>query len=195
MLIACGLTLGYRDGNHGPHPMLRRLLNVASVICLIACLALMGMWVRSYHRWDNLNGRLTDSHAFDVHLTEGRVLLDWVPLDWVPFVAHPWDSRVYNWRWAVYSDSIGDGTEILFHLNFALRGTPAPLGFSMDFSRAGSTMMLPYWFLVLTSESLAAAFRMRWPLQFNLRSLFIATTFLAVVLGMMAWLDRAWIGK
>ena len=28
----------------------------------------------------------------------------------------------------------------------------------------------------------------------NLRSLFIATTFLAVVLGMIAWLDRAWIG-
>jgi hypothetical protein len=27
------------------------------------------------------------------------------------------------------------------------------------------------------------------------RSLFIATTFLGVVLGMIAWLDRAWIGK
>jgi hypothetical protein len=26
-------------------------------------------------------------------------------------------------------------------------------------------------------------------------SLFIATTFLAVELGMIAWLDRAWIGK
>ena len=32
-------------------------------------------------------------------------------------------------------------------------------------------------------------------MQFNLRSLFMATTFLAVVLGMIAWLDRAWIGK
>ena len=27
------------------------------------------------------------------------------------------------------------------------------------------------------------------------RSLFIATTFSAVALGMIAWLDRAWIGK
>ena len=27
------------------------------------------------------------------------------------------------------------------------------------------------------------------------RSLFIATTFLAFVLNMIAWLDRAWIGK
>jgi hypothetical protein len=31
--------------------------------------------------------------------------------------------------------------------------------------------------------------------RFTLRTLFIATTFLAVVLGMVAWLDRAWIGK
>jgi hypothetical protein len=27
------------------------------------------------------------------------------------------------------------------------------------------------------------------------RRLFIARTFLAIVLGMIAWLDRAWIGK
>jgi hypothetical protein len=33
------------------------------------------------------------------------------------------------------------------------------------------------------------------PLRFTLRSLFIVTTFLAVVLGMIAWLDRSWIGK
>jgi hypothetical protein len=38
-------------------------------------------------------------------------------------------------------------------------------------------------------------FRLRWPWQFNLRSLFIATTFLAAVLGMIAWLDHSWIGK
>ena len=58
-----------------------------------------------------------------------------------------------------------------------------------------SLMMLPYWFLVLTSGSLAMLFQLRWPPRFTLRSLFIATTFLAVVLGMIAWLDRAWIGK
>ena len=28
--------------------MLRRLLNIASIVCLVACVALMGMWVRSY---------------------------------------------------------------------------------------------------------------------------------------------------
>ena len=33
---------------HGHPPMLRRLLNIASIVCLVLCVALMGMWVRSY---------------------------------------------------------------------------------------------------------------------------------------------------
>ena len=37
--------------------------------------------------------------------------------------------------------------------------------------------------------------QLRWPWRFTLRSLFIATTFLAIVLGMIAWLDHSWIGK
>ena len=51
-----------------------------------------------------------------------------------------------------------------------------------------------YWFLVLASGSWSMSFRMRWPLRFTLRSLFVVTTFLAVVLRMSAWLDWAWIG-
>ena len=54
---------------------------------------------------------------------------------------------------------------------------------------------VPSWFLVLASGSLAMLFQLRWPPRFTIRSLFITTTFLAVVLGMIAWLDRAWIGK
>jgi hypothetical protein len=57
------------------------------------------------------------------------------------------------------------------------------------------TLTLPYWFLVLASGLLAMAFQLRWPLQFTLRTLFVATTFLAILLGMIAWLDEAWIGK
>jgi hypothetical protein len=37
--------------------------------------------------------------------------------------------------------------------------------------------------------------QLHWPVRFTLRTLFIVTTFLAIVLGMIAWLDRAWIGK
>jgi hypothetical protein len=63
---------------------------------------------------------------------------------------------------------------------------------------------VPYWSLVF-STGLLSAFLSTGPFsvflwrkrswRFTLRSLFIAMTFLAVVLGMIAWLDRAWIGK
>jgi hypothetical protein len=36
---------------------------------------------------------------------------------------------------------------------------------------------------------------MRWPWRFTLRTLFVVTTLLAIVLGMIAWLDHSWIGK
>ena len=32
--------------------MLRRLLNIASIVCLVLCVVLMGMWVRSFWRAD-----------------------------------------------------------------------------------------------------------------------------------------------
>ena len=56
-------------------------------------------------------------------------------------------------------------------------------------------MVFPYWFAVLVSGLLASAFRKRWPWRISLREIFVLTTFVAVVLGMVAWLDRAWIGK
>jgi hypothetical protein len=46
-------------------------------------------------------------------------------------------------------------------------------------------------FLVFMTGSQALALQLPWHWRLTLRSLFIATTFLAVVLGMIAWLDRA----
>jgi hypothetical protein len=59
----------------------------------------------------------------------------------------------------------------------------------------GYALTLPYYYLALVSGSLAMLFRLPFPPRFTTRSMFIATAFLAVVLGMIAWLDRAWIGK
>jgi hypothetical protein len=56
-------------------------------------------------------------------------------------------------------------------------------------------VMIPFWFLTLAAGLSSMLLRLTWPWRLNLRSLFVLTTFLAVVLGMIAWLDRAWIGK
>ena len=54
--------------------MLRRLLNIASIVCLVLCVALMGMWVRSYYV-RTMHGRFTDAKRFSIATMPGRLLL------------------------------------------------------------------------------------------------------------------------
>jgi hypothetical protein len=37
--------------------------------------------------------------------------------------------------------------------------------------------------------------RISWLRRFSIRAMLIVTPLVAIVLGMIAWLDRAWIGK
>ena len=46
-------------------------------------------------------------------------------------------------------------------------------------------LMLPYWLLILVSTTLAAAPWIEWPRRFSLRTLLIATTLVAVALGLV----------
>jgi prepilin signal peptidase PulO-like enzyme (type II secretory pathway) len=69
------------------------------------------------------------------------------------------------------------------------------LGFGIRTAPTGTAFFVPYWFFVLSTGLLSTLLWRKRPWQFTLRSLFVATTFLAVVLGMIAWLDRARIGK
>ncbi len=51
--------------------------------------------------------------------------------------------------------------------------------------------MLPYWFAVFVSATFAGApwlSRLDW--RFSLRTLLIATTLIAVLLGLIVWLSR-----
>lgn len=62
-------------------------------------------------------------------------------------------------------------------------------GFGGYVSRQFAFIASPYWFLVLTAATLGmltAPLRPSW--RFSLRSLFIATTLLAVLLGLIMWL-------
>jgi hypothetical protein len=48
---------------------------------------------------------------------------------------------------------------------------------------------LPHWCLILIASALAAVPWLRW--RFSLRTLLIATTLIAVVLGIIVWMSRA----
>jgi hypothetical protein len=169
--------------------MLRRLLNIASVVCLALCVALIGMWVRSYYDWDALHGYFAFNHMIRMESRSGRFLLA---------------SQIYDSMDRVTEEEREKGC-VITHLPIAnqnLFAFPRPVewgnswGFWANYnSWTTPTLTVPYWFLVLILGAMAMACRLKWPPQFTLRSLFIATTFLAVVLGMIAWLDYSWIGK
>ena len=161
--------------------MPRRLLNTASIVCLVLCVALMGMWVRSYSAtaegWPNMPGIVIQSVHGVVVLYEHSADRTGLPND--------------------RSSALKAKAKLLYiAAQMSCRGRfSSALGFAHYFSSGGSLIRLPYWFLVLTTGTLARAFQIRWSPRFTLRSLFVATTFLAVVLGMIAWLDRDWVGK
>jgi hypothetical protein len=54
--------------------MLRRLLNIAAIICLVLCVALMGMWVFSSVCDEAVHGSLTDAVGdFQIASIQGRL--------------------------------------------------------------------------------------------------------------------------
>jgi hypothetical protein len=154
--------------------MRRRLLNIASTVCLVLCVALMGMWARSYCARDVFRSRSMGERVFSLVSERGQVRLN---------------------ESVQYSGPIGPIPPFDSSWDVARQGYWDVCGVQAMFSWTAIGVVLPYWLIGLASGALAMALRMRWPIQFTLRSLFIATTFLAIVLGMIAWLDRAWIGK
>ena len=138
------------------------LRKVASIVCLVLCVALMGLWVRSYWWLDSLNFRIF-THSFALASDGGRISLE---------VS---SGAIGLWRWEWLSQ------RVLSHL-WAARGE---LGFYFETDQLSTILYLPHWFVILVTACLAMLIRIRVSLRFDLRSLFIATTFLAVVLGMI----------
>jgi hypothetical protein len=158
--------------------MPRRLLNIASIVCLVLCVALMGMWVRSYRSLDTLSVAYAHSRCLRIGSFQGRITGQFRQFD-----EHDWwnlwhsqlESRLE------YQDDNGQKTDARWvHI--------------MRYSTFNE-LDIPYWLLVLISGLSAILLHLGQPWRFTLRHLFIMTTFLAVLLGMIAWLDRAWIGK
>ena len=151
--------------------MLRRLLNITSIACLVLCVALMGLWVRSYYWSDTLYGHVSESQSLAVTSQSGRIR----------WFSNSLLNRV--WPWTIRNRQMDSVKETEFRQ------------FVVYTRGSESYLAVPYWFLSLMTGLLAMACRPKWPPRFTLRELFIATTFVAIVLGMIAWLDRAWIGK
>ena len=140
----------------------RKLRIAWSVVWGLAAVLLIVLWVRSYWWMDQLGSPWSRTRILMVGSLEGGLLVQ------VPF--HDW-----GYRWNVKSYSLKSGGRSSFR-------------FGSEFRRIPDGFCLPHSSLVVLYATLAAVSWLPW--RFTLRTLLIATTLVAVVLGLIVWTTR-----
>jgi hypothetical protein len=176
--------------------MLRRLLNIVSIVCLVSCVALMGLWVRSYRLQMGLHAHLDDRTVFTVRLEPGAITFR----DFPAWSGDRWPTWGVEGRYSagdVPEINFDDGREKTF--GFVLNRTAVKRSGKGTFSKSDPANILiisiPLWSLVALAAALAIALKAKPRWRFTMFELLGVTTSVAIGLGMIAWLDRAWIGK
>ena len=145
----------------------RNLRIAFSVTCGIACMLLILLWVRSYWRRDRLAGQFTSARAFHVDSFVGRLAMSWR--------VRPQGVAPVRTEFSTYNDPEGFWNRNENILGFHIEGDPGITFVSM-----------PFWFLVVLTSSLCYLSWLPW--RFSLRTLLIATTLVALLLGLTVYI-------
>ena len=144
----------------------RKLRIAWSVAWGVVAVLLIVLWVRSYSRAEGLTYITSKLSRFGCNSEKGAMFF-------------------------VYTSTMFQGTAGLTYYrrlpNQEIHGLPWWQSWS-DPSESGIMFSLPYWLLSPATIILAALSWLRWSRRFSLRTLLIATTVVAVVLGLIVWL-------
>jgi hypothetical protein len=151
-----------------------------TVICGIACLLLIVLWVRSYWWGDSLTVNQSNTSYFGLV----SMSTDTIFVSSRGRVGGIWNGAsgllTPSWKFTGGPITVEDDEPGILGFSF----TNAPLGLGRNFS-------VPYWFLVVISAAIGGVSWLPWwPNRFSLRTLLIATTLVAVVLGLIVWATR-----
>jgi hypothetical protein len=139
-------------------PRFRKLRIAWSVACSIAAVLLVSLWISSYRQSETVV-RYSPKSLFRTSSTNGQICC--------------WYERINALSWS------GGAS-----WQFMEGNTPAPFR-PNGFSSSPPTLTIPYWFALLC---VLCAGVVAWPTyRFSLRTLLIATTLVAVVLGLAVW--------
>jgi hypothetical protein len=141
----------------------------------MVCLLLIALWVRSYYTQDCLRGYSPDGwplgNVWELASREGK------------FAATICRGKgIKNWKLISHEISRAADAWLYAELGFEIseRKQPVP--------PRGSAFTCPYWFAILLVATVSCAPWLRW--RFSLRTLLIAMTLVAVVLGVMVYASR-----
>ena len=147
--------------------MLRRLRIAASVFFAVLAVALCVLWGASYWRFVVGQGRLFDMNSFSFNALDGSLTIYFVQAN------HAWEFT--SWE--------ASG----FPAMRQQRDPTLPYTFRVSSNASALTIQAPLWFPAMMCGLSAAApwLPIRW--RFSLRALLIATTLVAVVLGLVCY--------
>jgi hypothetical protein len=166
----------------------RRLGIAWSVAWGVAALLLVVLWVRSYFWADMFDWAYGPQSGLHLSSYIGRLVVAEIPRDASTFW---WYQRVDNWiderkNFEIYM-TVGsvDRTDDV--------KSPVIAGFYVGTKGAIPAgeprfLMFPHWIVVIVSGAVAIMPWLRW--RFSLRTLLIATTVVAVVLGLIVYVSR-----
>jgi hypothetical protein len=144
----------------------RKLRIAWSVAWGLACVLLIVLWVRSYWKWDFVIAvPFQGAETKGAESYTGTASLQSIDRNDPP-----------HWSWSVFEideDALGV---------FAACRENTHFGFGVEREGNRWAILVPHWFLLLLAAAVAVA---PW-LRFSLRTLLIATTLVALVLGIIA---------
>jgi hypothetical protein len=145
--------------------MRNRLRIAASVFFAVVAVVLCVLWVTSYWKWVAFFGELPDTNAFSVQSGGGSVAVYMMRADG-------------SWRLGIY-----DARKVMAKMQHM----PLP-AFQYGIESGVTIVRAPHWFLLVVAGTAAAIPWLPW--RFSLRTMLIATTLVAVVLGLICYTVR-----
>ncbi len=140
----------------------RKLRITWTVFCGIACVLLIALWVRSYRSADTTQNGSIVSMAGKLYFHQQFA-----------YTQQPGELLPANWMPQKF---------------FSLLTLVGPPG--MQIVPHGVGLAVPYWWLAWPTSLLALFPWIPWSTRFSVRTLLIATTLVAVVLGLIVWSVR-----
>jgi hypothetical protein len=150
----------------------RKLRIAFSAVCGVVCLLLIALWVRSYWWYDIFNVQLAESRPLRIYSQSGLFYIG---------TAHDLGSdRHKPGDWSFHHSQIErDRNELWTWFRFRCQ-----LIWNDFF------IFVPHWALVLTSGAFAAIAYFKSNCRFSLRSFLLATTLVALILGIIIVLTK-----
>ena len=163
-------------------PRLIRWLRIAvTAVCVVVCVGLIGLWVRSYRWMDVVQEPTSTLRSRGVISVQGCIY---------------WLDAPYHKGPDFLSFPVNEGTrqnpvtwpKKIWHRWFGF-------GFARAVETAGEKwgISIPHWFLLTLFAACASAswlpwYKLRW--RFSLRTMLIVTTLVAMTLGFVVWMAR-----